>query len=103
MKFTQRVHGGVDLGNEKPYSFEFETVEELVSNEYVQRFSKSYDDSKFYRFSLSEMDPVYSNHQFDTTLMAESNEGTLWWCVGYIDHGINLPLPKWEPKRKPKI
>lgn len=97
MKFTQHVPGAVDLGDEAPYSFEFETVEELVSNEFVQRFSKSYAGSVFHQFSISPMHPSYSNYRFDTTLMAEYNDGTKWWCVGHIDQGKNLALPNWEP------
>jgi len=99
MKFTQRIPGGVDLGNETPISFTFETLEELLSSEYVRRFATSIPTSTFYRFSLCEITPHYHGDKFDTSLMVEYNNGEFWWCVGHIDHGKNLALPRWEPSK----
>ena len=90
----------VDLGDDEPLSFAFETVEELVTNEYVTRFTRNNNDKVFYRLSLTPLNPHYCRHRFDTSLMAEFNDGTWWWCVGHIDRGANLALPKWEPKEK---
>ena len=97
MKFTQHVPGAVDLGDQEPLSFTFETAEELVSNEYVKRFTRTRPGQVFHQLSISPLNPHYCNNRFDSSLMAEFNNGTWWWCVGHIDHGRNLNLPAWEP------
>jgi len=71
---------------------EFKTTEELLNIPFVKKFSDKIDDTNFYRYSLSA-------HGYRKLLMAEYNEGTIWWVVGYIDDWnlYDFKLPDWKP------
>lgn len=65
--------------------FEFETVEELLRNQLVRRWTKDLD-KPFYRFSKNE-----------NRLIVESDNGKVWNVVGFIEKPELLNLPDWEP------
>ena len=81
-EFTQHIPAFVDVGREPPPSFEFDTLDELLSNEVVKRYGKGKD---FSHFALS-----------DNYLMEISDSGFHWWVVGYIKNPDDIDLPKWE-------
>lgn len=79
-KFIQHVPSfvsGVD-----PTEFEFDKTDELLSSEYVSRFSKN---ANFSHFAMS-----------DNRLMSISDNGFHWWVVGFISDPESVDLPKWE-------
>ena len=78
--FVQRIPGGCDISGD-PLSFEFNTTEELLALEYVQRFAK-------HRPSTFVME--------DNCLMVISDNGYHWWVVGYIEKPNEINLPKWD-------
>lgn len=88
-KFRQHVPPMVD--GVIPIEFEFETTQELLNHEFVQRFAKDMDGKKFYRFEMS-----------DKHLMAVSDNGYFWWAVGRIERPEEIELEKWVPKYKDK-
>jgi hypothetical protein len=78
-----------------PVTTEFETLDELLSLDFVKRFNDG--DNSFYRFSVND----YSTR---VHLMAEYDEGRKWWVVGYI-YGIakdDIGLPQWKPNKGDK-
>lgn len=97
----------------KPQSFLFNTAAEILDIPFVKLWSKDLHKSKnvptgekwqgipvsqcvelleiahkFHRFSLSE-----------NRLMAEYDEGKVWYVIGIVDNVEGLDLPKWEPKK----
>jgi hypothetical protein len=101
VKFTKHIPGFVDM--ERPPPFDFTTKEELVSNEQISGWSEKRSDSDpFHRFSIS-VQPSYDGRAPKHHLMAELNEGTTWWVVGYIEATeeelASLELPTWEAKK----
>lgn len=80
-KFVQRIPGGVDTSIE-PLEIVFETTEELIESEYVQRFVTM----KGHEALVVE----------DNVLMAISDEGYHWWALGYIDDMSAVNFPQWE-------
>lgn len=76
--------------------FNFNSLEELLSNEWINGWTKhpfDFDEPKrpnpeFHKFSLS-----------DNRLICELKKGKEWYVIGYIKYPERLQLPKWEPKR----
>jgi hypothetical protein len=85
--FTQHVPAMVDLGDSSPIQFEFSSLEELLSHEYVKRFSK---EDHSWQCSYKK----YPGGR--DTLMTVKNDGSFWWVVGYITDGAALNLPAWK-------
>jgi hypothetical protein len=69
---------------------EFNTTQELLALEWVQKWGKGSD---FSHFAMS-----------DRNLMEVSNGGYNWWVIGFIRDPSAVDLPKWEPKyREPRF
>lgn len=84
--FTQHVPAFVEIEKE-PFSFEFSTTEELISNSWIASW-KEHDPARFYRYSLC-----------DHRLMVEKDGGTWFWVLGYIRQPTLVNLPVWtHPK-----
>jgi len=81
--FRERVPNCVDR-REPPREFEFNTLAELLSCEWVHRWTQ---DKDFYKFSLNK-----------DLLIVELKNGKEKWVVGYIKFPDQLNLPQW---RKP--
>jgi|ERR1700722_13624773 len=94
MKNTFKQHIPGYCSGSDPFEFYFDTVEELLANEWINNWTKHPFDTEepkrpnpeFYRFSLS-----------DNRLMYEGKNGKEWWVVGYICHPELIDLPKWVP------
>lgn len=67
---------------EKPTTVEFETTEQLLSLEIVQRYTTRKD---FSHFAID-----------DNCLIEVSDHGFYFWVVGYIKYPKLVDLPKWE-------
>ena len=82
--FEQQTHG-------------FDTAEELLQAPWLKSFAESGKDREFYQFSLS---PHTKNQ---TLLMAEYNEGRVWWVAAMIndfpDVKFHSFLPEWVPHK----
>ena len=86
-RFIKHIPSFVDYDGEKP-SFEFNTVNELLNHSEISVFKEPWrGEIPFYRFSKS-----------DNTLMAEYDEGKMWWVIGFIQYPALVELPIWEPK-----
>jgi hypothetical protein len=83
-KFIQHIPGFCE-GFERN-EFDFETTEELLSNELFLPW-KVYKE--FHKYSLSE-----------NRLMLELKEGREWWVLGFIKNPECVNLPVWVPKEK---
>lgn len=81
-KFTQHIPAFVDIDRDADRSFEFETTDELLNHEIVQRYGKG---DNFSHFAISE------NH-----LMEIKDDGFHWWVVGYIEKPADVDLPAWD-------
>ena len=81
--FTQHIPSFVDT--DTPSAFPFETTEELLDLEVVQRYSKK---PGFSHFAMSR-----------NALMEISDGGHFWWVVGYIGHPEQVTLPEWDGGR----
>ena len=80
-RFKQHIPNFVDV--DKPSKWiEFESTEDLLSLEIVQRYGKR---QNFSYFALS-----------DNCLMEICDDGFYWWVVGYIDDPSTVELPQWE-------
>jgi len=79
-RLTQHIPNFVETRGEQPPTGEFETTEELLSLEVVQRYK--HDD--FSHFAMSD------NH-----LMVISDDGFKHWVVGYVKNPESVDLPKW--------
>ena len=84
-KFKQHIPNFVDFGK-APEWIEFETTEDLLNLEVVQRYSKRRD---FSHFAIS-----------GDLLISILDKGYKWWVVGYIEDPTVVDLPKWQPKYK---
>ena len=79
-EFRQHIPNFVDI--KAPLLDKFETTEDLLNLEIVQRYGKRKD---FSHFAIS-----------DNCLMEISDEGFHWWVVGYIKKPNEVDLPKWD-------
>lgn len=70
----------------------FDTLEELLAIPFVANFAQDMDHP-FHRFSIDGD---------GRTLMAEYDDGYVWWVVGFIDDASGLDLPMWQPRRRPQ-
>jgi hypothetical protein len=71
----------------------FESLEELLSIKWVDKFSQR---PNFHQFSISKYSDVKGKEYI---LMAEYDNGNSWFVVGYLDDSkIIEDLPVWEPK-----
>lgn len=79
--FRQRVAAGMDYraGWDE---FDFETTEELINSDTVQRYLNSRKDLELW--------------MSDELLMVRKKDKSWHWCVGYITHPDQVDLPKWE-------
>lgn len=84
-KNSFRQHIPAFVSGETPESFPFNTTEELLSLEVVQRYGKEPD---FSHFAISK-----------NALMEISDFGLKWWVVGYIEHPDQVNLPEWDGGR----
>lgn len=81
MKIKQRIPNFVDG---VPETSEFNTTKQLKKLKFVKRWSK---DKEFLRYSIS-----------GDYLMAELNEGTVWYVIGTIFGDTKgLDLPEFKP------
>jgi len=87
-RFKQHMPSFVDIG-ESPEWIEFDTIEDLLGLEIVQRYGKCKD---FSHFALNE------NH-----LLEISDEGFYWWVVGYIENPSAVDLPQWKGKYRAEL
>ena len=96
-KLTQRIPGGVDPFID-PKTLEFDTLDELLSCGWVMK----YKSDTYQNFCLNYEKP--RNDMNWALLMIVSEDEYKWWCVGYIEsnNAIDLTLPDWKPKYKPK-
>lgn len=67
----------------------FATTEELLAIPFVARFRELWC---FHRYSICREHPSL------LMLMAELNEGRMWWVIGYLSED-SLDLPIWKPMR----
>ena len=89
-EFKQHIPCFVDIDPPSPNLYEFETTEELLNLEIVQRYGK---EKNFSHFALNE-----------NRLIEVSDNGYYWWVVGYIKYPNDVDLPKWEgPKYREKL
>lgn len=79
--YKQRIPGGMDT-NMPPVEFKFESLEQLINNDAINRYSKLENFNKFV------MD--------DNCLMAIYENGKKWWVLGYISIPELICLPTWE-------
>jgi len=77
-EFRQHIPDFVDI--ESPPPCKFETTEDLLNLEIVQRYGKG---KNFSHFAIR-----------DNCLMEILDEGFHWWVVGYIKTPSQLPRPK---------
>lgn len=73
----------------------FNSLNELLAIDFVDNFKNTPELSSFHQFSISEPSD-------DTMiLMAEYEEGKIWWVVGYLSDAKEIvkDLPAWVPKR----
>jgi len=71
---------------------ELDTVAEILKLDYIKKWSMHND---FHQFSASphgEKDGIKIY-----TLIAEFNEGRVWWVVAYIESTTVPDLPTWIP------
>jgi hypothetical protein len=81
--FRQHIPGFVGDPDDSPKEYTFETTEELLALEVVQRYGKGPD---FSHFAL-----------FGDLLMEISDGGRHWWVVGYLGDPTSVDLPQWVP------
>jgi len=85
IKFRRHVPNFVEL-DKMPEIQEFDFVDSMLNDEWIGGFRKI--PNNFYRFSIS-------GHY----LMAEYDNGKVWWVVGYVVEGDVTSLPDWVPKK----
>ena len=91
MKINRYTPAFIDTDTKEIY--EFSSTEELLLMPWIQRRT---ENPGFYRFSIS-----HTPDFIDTdTLMAEYDEGYMWWVIGFIDKTDKLSLPIWKAKYK---
>lgn len=73
---------------------EFNSVEELLRIPWVKQFSNG-EVKNFHRYSVSMPNKKWGESKCH--LMAEYDNGAVWWVVGKMDENeIIEELPKWE-------
>ena len=77
--FKQHIPSFCDVDH--PAAVPFETTEQLLALEIVQRYKRP----DFSHFAMA-----------DNALMEISDGGRYWWVVGYIKHPERINLPKWD-------
>jgi hypothetical protein len=77
----------VDLGDKSPIQFDFNTLDELLSHEYVKRF---FEEDHIWKYSSAK----YAGES--DYLMIVNKDNSWWWVVGYITDGAALGLPAWK-------
>ena len=108
MKIIQHIPNFVDTRGVKIEEAEFSTVEELMEVPFVKRWAQNLGfNLKFYRFSLSKPKGYLMGGTTQIgelpkcmrqNLMAEFEDGTRWYVVGYIDDPKWDGLPEWKDK-----
>lgn len=86
MKTFRQIRSSFNDPDDKMFSCQFETMEDLLHHDYVRRHTVY---RHFFRFSIIPR---------DNTLMAEFTDGFEWWVVGRIDDPSDLHLPEWRAK-----
>lgn len=79
MKIRQHIPAFIDIDSN---TAEFKDLEELLNISFVADMKEL---PGFDKFSLG-----------DNLLMAELNNGKVWWVVGRIEEPFELDLPKWK-------
>ena len=76
-----------------PETVEFNTLSELLDISFVKHW-RDWTDRSFHQYSVCE-------ESWGTVLMAEYNNGTKWWVVGYLKdtNRVELGLLDWNPNR----
>ena len=69
-----------------PEEYEFDTIEQLLSIEFVKKWSSDFD---FYRYSQDISSDSIS-------LMCEGDEGKYWRVIGYLTEPVDLP--EWKAR-----
>jgi hypothetical protein len=82
-RFKQRIPAFIDSRGITRVNFDFNTVEELTSHPFIQRWLSHYPDSVLSKTT-------------GTTLLVVSNEGFTWRAIGWIDDPESLDLPVWR-------
>lgn len=72
----------------------FNSFEQLLNIDFVKKFS---NHNNFYRYSLA----LGESYEDNNTLMAEYENGSVWWVVGFIDKKTLIyELPIFNPKEE---
>lgn len=79
--FKQHIPNFVTVDND-PIWIPFETVNDLLNIEIVKRYGRG---KKFSHFAV-----------LDNRLMEISDDGFIWWVVGYIKYPDKINLKKWD-------
>jgi hypothetical protein len=96
-RFIQHVPSFVDIPRDEYIEFDFDTVEELLNHEYVNRFRVR--EEEICRFEKS----VISYVENTCHLMQIYDGGYAWWVVGTITNQSELDLPIWEAKYRETV
>lgn len=90
MKIKRRVPNFVDYTKKgDPTTFEVQSQEELLALPWIAARKEA---KGFVKFSVNRTAKY---------LMAEYNDGYVWYVVGRLDTVEGLDLPDFEPKHKP--
>lgn len=79
-KVKQRIPNFVETSM-PPKQYEFQTIEELLNIDWIQKYTKWENFARFCRNKYSDL------------LMIENEDGTWWWVVAYVDKGSIDELP----------
>ncbi len=90
----EHVPGFVDLDRER-YVSVFETTEDLLKIDWVQRAGSALKDSEF-MISPNDDDSKKGH------LMTVKKDNSTWWVVGYISDLEGIDLPEWVHPSKQK-
>ncbi len=89
----QHVPGWADI---EPKSAEVETVAELLALPWIASWST---DLQFHRYSLSEYRYVMADGVWRGLLMAELEEGFVWWVLASVSGDrISDAFPEWRSR-----
>ncbi|MFH0952362.1 MAG: hypothetical protein V1838_04205 [Patescibacteria group bacterium] len=81
-EFKQHIPNFIDI--EDPPAVKFETTDDLLNLEIVQRYGKGKDFSHF---------AISGNCLME---ISDEGEGLHWWVVGYIKEPDKVDIPKFE-------
>lgn len=73
---------------------EFESTADLLEIPFVKNFVHNLE-KPFHRFSMTK-----SEMGGPSMLMAEYDDGHVWWVVGHFRDVADLDLPEWKHKKR---